>query len=132
MRARAVYLVWLLLRQLARHGLPAQLVCDCFGDSREKLKKAHVFAITALTLCFCGIYGYCDSQRNDYRQKHAEVYTVIGFNFTGSGYGFVPKMGCDKHVFVRLKSTTGYSQRVIMSEHYHVGDTVRIFHNKVI
>jgi hypothetical protein len=98
----------------------------------KKLKKAHVFAITALTLCFCGIYGYCNSQRTNYRQRHAEVYTVIGFNFTDSGYGFVPKMDIDKHIFVRLESSADYSQRVIMSERYHLGDTVRIFHNKII
>lgn len=98
----------------------------------KKLKKAHMFAITALTLCFCGIYGYCNSQRNGYRQKHAEVYTVIGFNFVDSGYGFVPKMDTDEHVFVRLASSVDCSQLVIMSEHYHLGDTVRIFHNKVI
>lgn len=98
----------------------------------KRLKKAHVFAITALTLCFCGVYGYCNSQRVNYRQMHAEVYTVIGFNIPDKETGFIPKIDKEPHLFVLLESPVDYSQRLIMSERFNLGDTVKIFHNKVI
>lgn len=99
----------------------------------KRLKKVHVFVIMALTLCFCGVYGYCNGQRADYRHRHADVYTVVGFNIPDNEYEIMVRPSEDAHhIFVVLQPINGITREVIISEHYHLGDTVRVFNNKII
>lgn len=96
----------------------------------KKVKRWQIILVTVLTLCVCGAYGYCSKQLSSYRHAHAEVYTVVGFNPSPVWYKRVHSED-EPHLFVVMENSSG-EEKVIVSEKYHLGDTIRIFNNKLL